>query len=98
MRIAFHTNKLRRLYEEEKGVNKYPPEVIDSFFDVMAVIVAAADERDLRAMKGYHYHKLKGDRKEEHAINLNKQFRLTLKRQKDKGGRYLLLLDIEDYH
>ena len=98
MRFQFKTKKLEALYTEERGARRYPPEVVDAFFDVMAIISAAKDERDLYGLKGLHFEKLIGDRKGEHSIRLNKQWRLTLVITIDEKGNYLVILDIDDYH
>jgi proteic killer suppression protein len=98
LRFQFKTKKLEALYAEERGARKYPNEVVDAFFDVMAIISAAKDERDLYALKGLHFEKLTGDRKGVHSIRLNKQWRLTLVITSDEEGNYLVILDIEDYH
>jgi proteic killer suppression protein len=98
LRFQFKTKKIEALYTEERGARKYPPEVVDAFFDVMAIISAAKDERDLYTLKGLHFEKLTGDRKGEHSIRLNKQWRITLVITSDEEGNYLVILDIEDYH
>ncbi len=98
MRYQFKSQKLEALYTQEKGAHKYPAEVIDAFFDVMAVISAAKDQRDLYAIKSLHFEKLSGDRKGEYSMRLNKQWRLTLRIEQDEQGNYLLILEIEDYH
>lgn len=98
MRFLFKKKKLEDLYTEEKGAHKYPAEVIDAFFEAMAVIAAAHDERDLYAMKGFHFEKLSGDRKGEHSLRLNKQFRLIVTMEKDTDGKFVLVIDIADYH
>lgn len=71
---------------------------MSAFFDVMGIIDAALDERDLYALKGLHYEKLKGARKHQHSIRLNQQYRLILELEHDDQGRYILIIDIEDYH
>ena len=98
MRFEFKTRALAELYTSEKGARSYPPAVVDAFFEVMDVIRSAKDERDLRALKSLHYHKLQGRRSHQHALNLHGGFRLIVERQKDEQGRWLLIVDIEDYH
>jgi proteic killer suppression protein len=98
LRFQFKTKRLETLYTQEKGAHKYPAGVIDAFFDVMAIIDGAQDERDLYALKGLRYEKLKGKRKEQHSIRLNDQFRLVVQRKEDEKGRHLLIIGIEDYH
>ena len=100
MRFIFASKKLQALYTDESGAARYPPEVVDSFFDKMAMIQAANDESDLRAFKSLHFKKLKGERGKcgERSIRLNKQFRLTFTIETDDQGKLLRILDIEDYH
>ena len=97
MRFTFRTKKLQLLYEEERGARKYPSAVIDAFFDLMAVIDSAVDERDFYALKGLHYEKLKG-RDRQYSMRLNKQFRLLIEWGIDDIGKYLTIVSIEDYH
>jgi proteic killer suppression protein len=98
LHFEFKTKRLELLYYEEKGAHKYPPEVVDAFFEKMSIIAAAADLRDLYKLKSLHFEKLKGARSDERSIRLNKQYRLTLQVKKDQQGNWLLILDIEDYH
>jgi len=98
LRFQFRSRKLFLLYSEEKGAHRYPPAVVDAFFEVMAVIDSAVDERDLRNSKSLHYKKLKGQRRGQHSMRLNDQFRLVLEWQEDEHGKYLLIVNIEDYH
>lgn len=71
MRFEFKNKKLEALYYTEKNAHKYP-NVIDDFFDVMSTLESAKDQRDLYALKGLRFEKLKG-RKDERSIRLNKQ-------------------------
>lgn len=96
--LPIQNEKIETLYTEERGARRYSPEVVDAFFDVMAIIYAAKDERDLYTLKGLHFEKLTGDRKGEHSIRLNNQWRLTLAIASDEDGNYLIIMDIEDYH
>lgn len=98
MRFRFRTRKLEALYTEERDAHKYPTGVVDAFFEAMAIIDSAADERDLYAFKGLRFEKLLGDRTGERSIRLNRQFRLILWLERDDQGKYLSISDIEDYH
>ncbi|WP_017319060.1 type II toxin-antitoxin system RelE/ParE family toxin [Mastigocladopsis repens] len=72
LRFNFKDKKLEALYTEEKNAHKYP-NVVDDFFEVMAIIDAAVDERDLYAQKGLRFEKLKGKRgkEEQRSLRLN---------------------------
>lgn len=98
MRFFFANNRLERLYTEGRGARRYPREVVEAFFEVMNVIDSARDERDLYALKGLRYEKLKGNRSHQRLIRLNDQFRLILERETDEQGRYFWIIQIEDYH
>ncbi len=100
MRFIFAHKKLQQLYTDGRGATKYPPEVVDAFFDKMAVIRAARDENDLRALKSLHFEKLQGERgiRGERSIRLNKQYRLVLRLETDELGKLVCIISIEDYH
>ncbi len=89
---------VKKLYTEEKGAHKYPAGVVDAFFDVMAIIANAPDERDLHNLKSLHYEKLRGERNHQRSLRLNRQFRLIIEKDEDKRGRFLWIISIEDYH
>lgn len=100
MRFQFKSKKLIALYTEEKGAHKYPPEVVEAFFDVMGVIDAAKNVNDLYAIKSLHFEKLKGKRgkSEQRSVRLNDQYRLILTIEKDRLGNFILVINIMDYH
>jgi len=98
VRFQFKNKKLEALYNEERDAHKYPPGVVSAFFEVMTIIDSALDERDLYALKGLRYEKLAGERREQHSLRLNRQFRLIVERAQDDDGLYLLIVNIEDYH
>lgn len=98
MRFSFKTRRLLLLYEEAKGANKFDAGAVEAFFDIMGVIDAAPDERTLYGLKSLHFEKLKGKRKHERSLRLNKQWRLIVELLKDDEGSYLLIEEIEDYH
>jgi proteic killer suppression protein len=98
LRFQFRTDDLRELYVSEKNAHRYPPQVVTAFFKVMDIIASVEDERDLRAFKSLHYHKLSGQRSHQHALNLHGGHRLIVERQQDEQGSWLLIIEIEDYH
>jgi proteic killer suppression protein len=100
LRFTFVSKKLQKLYTDEVGSERYPPAVVEAFFDKMAVIAAASHENDLRTLKSLHMEKLKGKRgnRGEHSLRLNQQYRLTFTIETDDQGKLLRILNIEDYH
>ena len=66
----------------------------------MAIIKAAKSEQDLYALKGLRFEKLSGKRgkQNQRSLRLNRQWRLIVIIEKDEHGKYILIVDIEDYH
>jgi proteic killer suppression protein len=98
VRFRFASKKLEVLYATEAGAKKYPRAVVTAFFDVMAAIGAASDERDIYALKSLHFEALKGDRLGQRSIRLNRQYRLILRIETDPNGKTVVVIDIADYH
>jgi toxin HigB-1 len=100
VRWKFKRKSLQDLYDKGTGTERYEDSIIDAFFEVMAVITAASDIRDLYGLKSLHFEKLQGKRgkKGERSLRLNKQWRLIVAIEKDDRGNFLLVIDIEDYH
>lgn len=96
MRFRFASSKLRILYET--GAGKFAPEAVRGFFRVMAIIAEATDARDLYALKGLRFEKLKGDRTGEHSLRLNQQWRLIVRPTQEAPGPVILVIEIVDYH
>jgi proteic killer suppression protein len=73
---------------------------VDAFFEAMSAIRAATDERDLYALKGFHFEKLKGDRGKtgDRSLRMNKQWRLIVRVEQDTQGKLILILDIEKHY
>ena len=98
MRFDFANRRLERLYTEERGANRYPDQVVEAFFEVVAVIGAAASEQDLRNLRSLRFEKLKGKRKEQRSVRLHGGWRLVFQILEDQRGLYLLIEEIVDYH
>ena len=100
VRFEFKKKKIEALYTEEKNAHKYPDVVVDNFFDIMSIIDAAENEQELYALKGLRFEKLSGKRGKEgqSSLRLNNQWRLIVVIKKDAQGKYILIIDIEDYH
>ena len=78
MEIRFATRGLRDLYTSGKGMNRYPSEVLDAFFDLVVLIANAPDERDLRRLRGARLERLTG-KPGCYSMRLNRQWRLELR-------------------
>ena len=100
LRFRFSTRRLEALYHDGSGARRCPGQVVQSFFEVMAIIAAAPDERDLYALKSLHFERLKGRRGQrgERSIRLNREFRLIAAVEMDEQGHYILIIGIEKHY
>lgn len=100
MHFQFKTKTLADLYYEEKGAKHYPAAVVDAFYEVMAIIENARDERDLYAFKSLHFEQLQGARGSEgrRSIRLNQQYRLIVTIEQDAQDRFLLIVSLENHY
>ena len=71
-------------------------EIVRGFRKAMQSIRAADDERDLFALRGLGFEKLKGPRQHQHSVRLNKQWRLIL--ELSGPPKRVRIIGIEDYH
>jgi proteic killer suppression protein len=96
--VVYTDKALERLEKDPKFTAGYSEAVIKGFRKRMWIIRNAADERDLYQTKGNNYEKLKGDRKHQHSMRLNDQWRLIFELSGSGGSKKLIVVAIEDYH
>jgi toxin HigB-1 len=65
---------------------------------VLQAIRAASDERDLFALRGLRFEKLKGKREHQHSMRLNDQWRLIVEIRGQVPNKKIGIVAIEDYH
>ena len=76
----------------------YSRAIVKAFRKRMWAIRNAADERDLWAMKSARFEKLKGNRKHQHSMRLNDQWRIILELEGEGTTKKIVVVGIEDYH
>jgi proteic killer suppression protein len=94
--VEWSDHKLRRLYTGGERANAFPPAVVKAFIQRIQSILAAKDERDLRALKSLHYEKLKG--RDGYSMRLNGQWRLEFGRSKTAEGIALRIAAITKHY
>jgi toxin HigB-1 len=99
VKFRFKDKKLEKMFYWEKGKEKYPPGVVDRFFDVMTVINNADDERALASFHSLNFEKYRNHRKGQYSIRLNNQYRLFFYfEEEDLYIKTLIILGIRDEH
>ena len=84
--------KLKELYTQGKGKERYPQPVFKAFFKRINLIESAKDERDLRALRSVHFEKLK-TRPGLYSMRLEQQYRLEISFEKIETGEKIIWVE-----
>ena len=98
MEIEFRNSDLDRLETDIKFDAGFGRDVVKAFRKRIQAIRAAVDERDLFAVRGNNFEKLKGSRSHQYSMCLNQQWRLILEIKSAQPKNIIVVIDIEDYH
>ena len=98
MEIEFKNSDLDRLETDIKFDAGFGRDVVKAFRKRIQAIRAAVDERDLFAIRGNNFEKLKGNRAHQHSMRLNDQWRLILEIKSALPKKIIVVIDVEDYH
>ena len=97
--LVRHTSKtLKRMDDELDYDGGYARNIAIAFREVMQQIRRAENENGLRNFKSLRFEKLKGKRRHEYSMRLNKQFRLIFQIEKADEHIRIVVTGIEDYH
>jgi toxin HigB-1 len=96
--VEFNNDDLDRLETDVGFTAGYSVAIVKAFRKRIWLIRQAKDERDLYAMKGARFEKLKGDRTHQHSLRLNDQWRLIVEIKSGQPKNTIAVVDIEDYH
>jgi toxin HigB-1 len=110
MKIAFASQKLQKIFNSEKELNKkYGALQAKKIMIRMKVLESSVNLEEVSPQKPERRHQLKGERKDQFAVDLVHPFRLVFKPDREPvltpdGGIDLkqvtgvIILNVEDYH
>jgi proteic killer suppression protein len=98
MEVDFADDDLDRLETDPRASAKHGQQIDRAFRKVVQAIRAAADVRDLRAVRGLGFERLQGKRSHQCALRLNKQWRLIVEIVERNGKTRVRVIEIADYH
>jgi toxin HigB-1 len=94
-----HTSTtLQRMDDELDYDGGYAGKVAIAFRELMQQIRRVDNENGLRNFKSLRFEKLKGNRRHQYSMRLNRQFRLIFQIEKAGLHNQLVITGIEDYH
>lgn len=96
--IKIKDKGLKVLHTTKKGAKRYPKSVVNAFFKAMDMILDRSSDKNQRGFKNLKFHKLERNCKQEYALWLTANWRLIAKFENIGGIKYLVILNIEDYH
>jgi proteic killer suppression protein len=98
MDVEFADDELDRLEIDHNFTAGFEKPIVRAFRKVMQTIRAATDERDLYAIKGLRFEKLKGQRAHQRSMRLNDRMRLIVELKEGSSRKTVSVVAIEDYH
>ena len=98
MEIVFRSQELDKLETDPAFSAGYGKEIDKAYRKRIQAIRAATDERDLYAIKGNRFEKLKGGRAHQHSLRLNDKMRLVVEIESGTPKNKIIVVGIEDYH
>jgi proteic killer suppression protein len=98
METEFKDRDLDRLETDAEFTAGYDRATVKAYRKRMQAIRAAIDERDLYAVKGNHFEKLKGDRSHQRSLRLNEKLRLIVEIKSGNPKNTIVIVNIENYH
>ena len=102
MRVEFKTEYLSYLYEtpldEIKGKHVFPKDIIKQYKKKIQLLISIDSVVQLKQFGGLNFEFLKGDRKGECSIRINKQYRLIFEQKEAKKISIVLINEISKHY
>jgi proteic killer suppression protein len=98
MDIEYEDDDYHRLVVDVAFTLNFNASIVKSYRKKIQILRSAVTEIDIRSMKSLHFEKLKGDRKHQHSLRINDQFRLIVEIVTINGAKRIKIVKIEDYH
>ena len=94
----FRNQELDRLETDSAFTSGQGKEIDKAYRKRIQAIRAATDERDLYAIRGNRFEKLKGERSHQYSLRLNDKMRLIVEIEPSTPKNKIIVIEIEDYH
>ena len=101
MKVFFESEDLANLYEADpdrlKGKQKIPVAVVKQYQRKVNILISVTELNELNNFRSLNFEALKGDRKGQYSIRLNKQYRLLFKLNRN-GELEILIIEISKHY
>jgi proteic killer suppression protein len=89
---------LERLEKDPECISRHAASVVRQFRRVMLLIREVLHESELYKYSSRHFEKLKGDRRHQYSLRLDRQWRLIVEIKEGADRNCLRIIEIVDYH
>ena len=97
MNVEFRTKSLKSQYDDpRRATRKWGQQIGGRYARVVTLIMAAQDFRDLYEIPSIRLHQLVGNREGEHALWLNRQWRLIVEHDEDR--RTVIIKEVSKHY
>ena len=94
MKVKFNAKDLEYYFltplHDIKGKLPYSKDIIKQFKKKMQILLSVESTDELKQFRSLNFEALKGDRKSEYSIRLNKQYRLLFNIEKEENGDFVI--------
>ena len=101
MKVFFESEDLANLYEADpdrlKGKQKIPVAVVKQYQRKVNILISVTELNELNNFRSLNFEALKGDRKGQYSIRLNKQYRLLFKLNRN-GELEIIIIEISKHY
>jgi proteic killer suppression protein len=98
MDVTFKDPALDRLETDAGFSAGFSDALVKAYRKALHHIRAASDERTFYTRRAFNFEKLKGDRVGQYSMRLNDQWRLVLELHGKPPNKFVLVIEISDYH
>lgn len=97
MEVVIADRRLRKDYEQRRQGWHQPP-VVSGFEALVATFAACRDFDDVKALRTFSVHPLKGQRAGQYAAKLSGNVRAVFELAEDEQGQFVRIIEVLDYH
>jgi toxin HigB-1 len=98
MDVEFDDQKLELIEKDVRQSGGYAQSLVRQFRRAMLLIRSVPNESELYKYRSRNFEKLKGKRKHQHSLRLDKQWRLIVEIVQRDDRNCLRVIEIVDYH
>lgn len=101
MKVVFESEDLASLFESDPyhlvGKQKIPAAVVKQYQKKVTILLSITELSEIYKFRALNFEALKGSRKEQYSIRLNKQYRLLFKINKN-GELEIIIIEISKHY